>query len=50
MSKQTSKSYPVTIKLEAIDYTKCVGNKAAGRMFGVTLTQIAMEKERKKLT
>ena len=35
MSKQTRKSYPV-VKLAAIDdYAKCVGNKAAARMYQI---------------
>jgi len=48
MNKQTRKSYPVAIKLEAIDYAKCVGNKAAGRMFAVTHTQIAQWRKKEE--
>ena len=48
MSKQTRKSYPVTIKIEAIEYAKCVGNKVATRMFPVTHTQIAQWRKKEE--
>ncbi|CAG8644538.1 10171_t:CDS:2 [Paraglomus occultum] len=48
MSKQTRKSYLVAIKLEAIDYAKYVGNRAAGRMFAVTHTQIAQWRKKEE--
>jgi len=40
MSIQLRKSYPVSTKLEAIEYAKCVGNRATARMFGVSHAQI----------
>ena len=40
MPKETRKSYPVSLKLDAIDYAKTTSNHVAARMFGVDHTQI----------
>jgi len=41
MPRETRKSYPVSLKLDAIDYAKTTSNHVAARMFGVDHTQIS---------
>ena len=40
MPKETRKSYPASLKLDAIDYAKTTNNCVAAQMFGVDHTQI----------
>jgi len=37
--QNAQKSYPVSLKLDAIDYAKTTSNHVAARMFGVDHTQ-----------
>ena len=40
MPRETHKSYPASLKLDAIDYAKTTNNCVAAQMFGVDHTQI----------
>jgi len=40
MPRETHKSYPASLKLDAIDYAKTTNNCVAAQMFGVDRTQI----------